>query len=152
MKKSVVALVSSLATAVLLIGAMSLASAETGATGATGELPQPPEPPSRYVLTDEQKAEIAALEDAKSEIDKQIIDKYAEFGAIDSETADRMKEAVDSRKENGGKRGFGKPEFGFGKPEFGFGGRPHGGEPHGGEPHGGRNGEPPEPPEQEPEI
>ncbi|MPN09146.1 hypothetical protein SDC9_156434 [bioreactor metagenome] len=41
-------------------------------------------------LTDEQLAEISALVEQRKEISKQIIEKYEEFGVVDSDTADDM--------------------------------------------------------------
>jgi len=49
-------------------------------------------------LTDEQRSEIYDLEDQKSNIDRQIIEKYLEFGVIDRETADSMRDALESRR------------------------------------------------------
>lgn len=43
-------------------------------------------------LTDEQKAELEGLQDQMADIQSQIIDKYLEWGLIDEETANRMKE------------------------------------------------------------
>jgi len=136
------ALVSSFATAVLIIGALSV-FADAPESGESGEatspeapaftaetppeipvFPAPPEKPplaeanSKWdALTDEQKDEIYGLEDKKAALDKEIVDKYAEFGIIDSETADKAKEAIDERngkmREDGGMPGgpgvFGGP-------------------------------------------
>ena len=49
-------------------------------------------------LTDEQKAEIYDLNDQKAAIDNKIIDKYLEYGIIDSDKASDMKDALDSQK------------------------------------------------------
>jgi len=49
-------------------------------------------------LTDEQKAEIFGLEDQAAAIEGRIIDKYLEFGLIDAETAENMKNDLNSRK------------------------------------------------------
>ncbi len=49
-------------------------------------------------LTDEQKAEIYAICDQKSALESQIIDKYLQFGVIDSETAASMKQNLESKK------------------------------------------------------
>lgn len=49
-------------------------------------------------LTDAQKAEIYSLYDQKAAIDSKIIDKYLEYGVIDSDTAATMKENVETRK------------------------------------------------------
>ncbi len=45
-------------------------------------------------LTDEQKEEIYALRENAADIDGQIIDKYLEWGLINEETADQMKERI----------------------------------------------------------
>lgn len=49
-------------------------------------------------LTDEQKSEIYGFNDQKAAIDNQIIDKYIEFGIIDSETAASLKENIETYK------------------------------------------------------
>ena len=49
-------------------------------------------------LTDEQKEEIYGLNDQKTAIDSQIIDKYVEFGLIDAEAAAEMKENLENRR------------------------------------------------------
>ncbi len=49
-------------------------------------------------LTNEQKEELYELSDQKSHIDSQIIDKYLEFGVIDSETAATMKQNLETKK------------------------------------------------------
>jgi len=51
-------------------------------------------------LTDEQKAEIYDLDNQKAAIDSKLIDKYLEYGIIDSETADSMRESLDSSKDD----------------------------------------------------
>ncbi len=57
-------------------------------------------------LTDAQKEEIYALKDKASDIEMQIIDKYVQWGIIDSETANEIKTKFAERKiqmrENGG--------------------------------------------------
>ena len=51
-------------------------------------------------LTDEQKEAIYGLNDQKTDIDSKIIDKYLEYGIIEAETAESMKNAFESQKEN----------------------------------------------------
>ena len=50
-------------------------------------------------LTDEQKAEIYVLNDQKATIESQIIDKYLEFGIIDLETAESLKQNIKDKAE-----------------------------------------------------
>jgi competence protein ComGC len=56
-------------------------------------------------LTDAQKSEIYDLNDQKAGIESQIIDKYLEFGVIDSDTAASMKERIESQKSDIRKNG-----------------------------------------------
>ncbi|MGL5440689.1 MAG: DUF2680 domain-containing protein [Filifactoraceae bacterium] len=49
-------------------------------------------------LTDAQKNEIYDLYDQKATIDNKIIDKYLDYGLIDSTTATDMKKNIDNRK------------------------------------------------------
>lgn len=49
-------------------------------------------------LTDEQKAEIYSLYDQKVSIESQIVDKYLEFGVIDTDTAATMKQNLETKK------------------------------------------------------
>lgn len=51
-----------------------------------------------YALTDEQKEGIYDLNDQKAAIDKQIIDEYEKLGIIDAETAQSMRSALESQK------------------------------------------------------
>lgn len=49
-------------------------------------------------LTDAQKVEIYNLDDQKTAINSQLIDKYLEFGVIDTETAESIRGFLESRK------------------------------------------------------
>lgn len=65
-------------------------------------------------LTDDQKAEIYDLEDQVADLEGQIADKYQEFGIIDEEAANDMKERITEKntkiKEDGR-----LPMMGYGK-------------------------------------
>ncbi|PAD95176.1 hypothetical protein CHH50_14565 [Terribacillus saccharophilus] len=49
------------------------------------------------VLTDEQKQEIAALQKQVLEQEKQIIEKYVEYGVFSEEKADQIEKHLDQR-------------------------------------------------------
>ncbi len=81
-------------------------------------------------VTDAQKEEIYALKDKAIDVDAQIIDKYLEWGVIDSDTGAEMKSRLSDRKtqmrDSGRMPGFG-----------GKGGRGHKGMPPQGAPDSG---------------
>lgn len=70
-----------------------------GGRGGMGDNTAVSEMKSKWdALTDAQKAEIYTLYDQKTSIESQIVDKYLEFGVIDSETAATMKSNLETQK------------------------------------------------------
>jgi hypothetical protein len=48
-------------------------------------------------LTDSQKSEIYGLQEKMAALKKQMIDKYSEYGVIDNDAAEKIKERIDTR-------------------------------------------------------
>lgn len=114
-----------MAIAIMLVGAIAVPIA-----WAQNENTQTPSNAAGTQLTESQKKELAQLYSKITELKKQIVDKYLEFGVIDQERAEFMKQRIDQmekfRAEQGYLPGFGRGKFngGFGRRRgMGFGGQ-----------------------------
>lgn len=100
---------------VLLVGVIAVPIA-----WAQNETAQAPFNTSKVELTESQKKELEDLYSKMSELKKQIIDKYVEFGAIDQERADRMKQKIEQMEKFRAEDGY-APGMGVRRSKSGFG-------------------------------
>jgi len=118
-----------MAIAIMLVGAIAVPIA--WAQNENTQTPaQTPSNATGTQLSESQKKELADLYSKIAELKKQIVDKYLEFGVIDQERAEAMKQRIDQmekfRAEQGYLPGFGRGKFngGFGRRRgMGFGGQ-----------------------------
>lgn len=116
-----------MAIAIMLVGAIAVPIA-----WAQNETAPTPSNTAGIQLTESQKKELAELYSKIAELKKQIVDKYLEFGIINQERAEFMKQRIDQmekfRAQQGYIPGFGRGKFngGFGRRRgMGFGGQCH---------------------------
>ncbi len=113
MKKTIAVI--TVAALVLVVAASLVVSAAPGQPGPQRQIP---------TLTDAQKQELAPLYNQMTEIQKQITQKYVDFGYITQWQADQrntmMQERMNQRLQNGFIPGMGKG-FGHHGPRHGFG-------------------------------
>ncbi|MGE4273024.1 MAG: YckD family protein [Desulfitobacterium sp.] len=95
--------------------------------------------PTYAAMTDQQKTEIDALNQQMLEVQKQIVDKYAEAGEITQDQAEATKDNIDvyekNRQQYSGQYGSNAPAQGYGwgyGPGYCCGGGAYGGGYYGG--------------------
>ncbi len=109
--------------ALVLILAIAVPFATAATDNNSSGTSQAPAIQGPYTLTDEQKKEVQAIHDKIFEANKQLVQKYADFGKITKEQADYMIKRMEEQQKNKQsmiENGFG-PGFGGGH-KRGFGG------------------------------
>jgi hypothetical protein len=103
--------------ALVLILAIAVPFATAATDDKASGTSQAPAIQGPYTLTDEQKKEVQAIYDKILEANKQLVQKYADFGKITKEQADYMIKRMEEKQKNEQKfvieNGFG-PGFGPG--------------------------------------